>query len=127
MDFYKRMALVCRRIPKGTVATYGQIALLCRKPKNSRQVGYGLKMGLAGQDIPAHRVVNAKGVLSGAAYFDTMDLQKLLLEGEGVKVVRDDTGFRVDLRKYQWRHTMGDVLELKERFRAGRGRRADFR
>ena len=121
MDFYKRMALVCRRIPEGTVATYGQIALLCRKPKNSRQVGYGLKMGLAGQ---AHRVVNAKGVLSGAAYFDTMDLQKLLLEGEGVKVVRDDTGFRVDLRKYQWKHTMGDVLELEERFRT-EGRTGD--
>ena len=49
MDFYKRMALVCRRIPEGTVATYGQIALLCRKPKNSRQVGYGLKWAWRGR------------------------------------------------------------------------------
>ncbi len=117
MNFYKRMALVCRRIPEGKVATYGQIALLCRKPKNFRQVGYGLKMGLAGEDIPAHRVVNAKGILSGAACFETMDLQKLLLESEGVEVSRDDRGFRVELRKYQWQHTMGDVLELEKRFR----------
>lgn len=121
MDFYKRMALVCGRIPEGRVATYGQIALLCRKPGNSRQVGYGLKMNLAGPDIPAHRVVNAKGVLSGAACFDTMDMQKLLLEGEGVEVARDGRDFRVDLKKYQWKHTEGDVLELEEQFRAEEG------
>lgn len=117
MDFYKRMALVCSRIPEGRVATYGQIALLCRKPRNSRQVGYGLKMGLAGEGIPAHRVVNATGVLSGAAYFEDMDLQKILLESEGVEVVRGDKGFRVDLKKYQWQHTMAEVRELEERFR----------
>lgn len=40
MDFYERVALVCSRIPAGTVATYGQIALLCGKPRNARQVGY---------------------------------------------------------------------------------------
>ena len=42
MDFYKRGALVLKSIPQGKVATYGQIALLCGKPGNSRQVGYGL-------------------------------------------------------------------------------------
>lgn len=42
MDFYQKMGIVCKQIPYGTVATYGQIALLCGKPKNSRQVGYGL-------------------------------------------------------------------------------------
>ena len=60
MDFYQKMALVCARIPAGRVATYGQIALLCGKPRNARQVGYGLREELAG-DVPAHRVVNAKG------------------------------------------------------------------
>lgn len=43
MNFYERMRIVCMAIPAGTVATYGQIAMLCGKPKNSRQVGYGLK------------------------------------------------------------------------------------
>ena len=64
-EFYRRVGIVCRRIPRGRVATYGQIALLCGKPRNSRQVGYGLKMGLAGEDVPAHRVVNSQGILSG--------------------------------------------------------------
>ena len=52
MDFYERMSLVCSRIPRGRVATYGQIALLCGYPKNARQVGYGLRQGLAGE-VPA--------------------------------------------------------------------------
>lgn len=68
-DFYKRAAIVCRGIPYGKAATYGQIALLCGKPKNARQVGYALNRGLLGLDIPAHRVVNARGILSGAAAF----------------------------------------------------------
>ena len=70
-EFYRRMGIVCRRIPRGRVATYGQIALLCGKPRNSRQVGYGLKMGLAGEGDTAHRGVNSQGVLSGAAYLAT--------------------------------------------------------
>ena len=75
MDIYRRIGLVCSRIPRGRVATYGQIALLCGKPGNSRQVGYALKKGLAGENVPAHRVVNAAGILSGAAHFASMDLQ----------------------------------------------------
>ena len=43
MTFYEKMRLVCLRIPRGKVATYGQIAMLCGKPRNSRQVGYGLR------------------------------------------------------------------------------------
>ena len=83
MDFYKRAALVCTMIPEGKASTYGQIALLCGKPKNARQVGYALSRGLAGKDAPAHRVVNAKGRLSGAASLATPDLQKQMLEKEG--------------------------------------------
>ena len=82
MDFYRRMRMVCLRIPKGKVATYGQIALLCGKPANSRQVGYGLRKGLAGEDVPAHRVVNARGILSGAAAFSEAGLQERLLAAE---------------------------------------------
>ncbi len=98
MDIYRRIGIVCRNIPRGKVATYGQIAMLCGKPKNSRQVGYGLKMGLAGEGIPAYRVVNSKGILSGALYFDTYDMQKMLLENEGVAVVWTEEGFKVDLK-----------------------------
>lgn len=45
MDFYQRVGIVCRAIPAGKVATYGQIALLCGKPRNARQVGYALNRG----------------------------------------------------------------------------------
>ena len=72
MDFYKRLGIVCRAIPKGKVITYGQAALLCGFPKNARQVGYGLKKELAGE-VPAYKVVNSKGILSGAASFDYPD------------------------------------------------------
>ncbi len=115
MDFYQKMALVCGRIPEGRVATYGQIALLCGKPKNARQVGYGLKRGLARTpdgkpaDIPAHRIVNAKGLLAGAVYFDTPDLQKLLLEAEGVEVKRTEEGWKVDLKRFGWANTFEDA------------------
>ena len=69
MTFYEKMRLVCLHIPRGKVATYGQIAMLCGKPRNSRQVGYGLRENLAGEDIPAFRVVNGRGELSGAQHF----------------------------------------------------------
>ena len=84
-DFYQRAAIVCRAIPYGNAATYGQIALLCGKPKNARQVGYALNRGRLGDGIPAHRVVNSRGILSGAAAFETDDMQRRLLEAEGVE------------------------------------------
>ena len=114
-DFYKKVGIVCRSIPEGKVATYGQIALLCGKPKNSRQVGYALKMNLAGE-VPAHRVVNSKGILSGAFHFEMPDLQKLFLTEEGVEVVWTPDGWKTDLKKYQWRNTMEEALELQRKF-----------
>ena len=115
MDFYKRVGVVCNCIPQGKVATYGQIALLCGKPRNSRQVGYALKMNLAG-DAPAYRVVNSKGILSGAFHFEMPDLQKILLTEDGVEVVWTSDGWKVDLKRYQWKNTMAEAEELKERF-----------
>ena len=112
MDFYKRMGLVCRRIPEGRVATYGQIALLCGRPNHARQVGHGLKLGLAGKDVPAHRVVNANGELSGAGYFEMPDLQKILLQEEGVEVAWTGKGWKVDLKTYGWKNTMEEAEKL---------------
>ena len=60
MTFYEKMRIVCFAIPEGKVATYGQIAMLCGKPRNARQVGFGLRENLADNDIPAFRVVNGK-------------------------------------------------------------------
>lgn len=116
MNFYKRVELVCNRIPYGRAASYGQIALLCGKPKNARQVGYALNRGLAGKYAPAHRVVNGRGILSGASSFETYDLQKRLLEQEGVTVQQIPDGWRVDLKRYGWKNTMEDALGFLEEF-----------
>lgn len=115
MDFYKRMQIVCKEIPQGRVATYGQIALLCGKPKNARQVGTALNRGLAGE-VPAHRIVNAKGILSGAAAFELPDMQKLLLEKEGVLVKRTPEGCQVDLREYAWKNSMEEAEAFAAEF-----------
>ena len=112
MDFYKRMELVCERIPAGRAASYGQIALLCGKPGNARQVGYALRRGRAGKSVPAHRIVNAKGLLSGAEAFETPETQKRLLEAEGVRVRKTDAGWQVDLREYGWVSSMEEAEEL---------------
>lgn len=108
MDFYQRLQFAGRMIPSGKVVSYGQLALLCGCPRHARLVGHALNHGRAGRDFPAHRVVNASGVLTGAAAFDTMDMQRLLLEQEGVEV-RDN---RVDLKKYGWKNSMEDALSL---------------
>lgn len=118
MNFYDKVGIVCRRIPEGKAASYGQIALLCGKPQNARQVGYGLRRGLCGE-VPAHRVVNGKGQLSGAGHFETWDLQKMLLQDEGVEVLWTGDGWRVDLNVYGWKNTLKDALEIQNLFREG--------
>ena len=114
--FYEKMRIVCLAIPEGKVATYGQIAMLCGKPKNSRQVGYGLKRNLAGNDIPAYRVVNGKGELSGAKHFDIPGMQQMLLREDGIKVEWNGKCWCVDLKEYGWRTTLEEVLVFRERF-----------
>ncbi len=116
MNFYKRVEIVCNRIPHGNTASYGQIALLCGKPKNARQVGYALNHGLAGKHAPAHRVVNRQGILSGASSFQTYDLQKRLLEQEGVTVQPVPGGWQVDLKRFGWKNTMREAEALQEEF-----------
>lgn len=116
-DFYKRAAVICRAIPRGKAATYGQIALLCGKPKNARQVGYALNRGRLGEGIPAHRIVNARGILSGAAAFETADMQRALLEKEGVTLRFTPDGWQVDLKKDGWHNTMDDALRFREIFK----------
>ena len=113
IDFYKRVSLVGTRIPYGRVATYGQIALLCGKPKNARQVGYALNHHKSGSDFPAFRIVNGQGYLSGAQAFAQPDLQRKMLESEGVKVNQEN---RVSLKEFGWHHTYAEALELYSEF-----------
>ena len=95
--FRDRVLVLVKQIPKGKVATYGQIALLAGHPKAARQVGM-IMHGLKESDIPWHRVINAKGGIS-TYRVGFGDLQKKLLEAEGV--VFNAKGF-CDLEVYQW-------------------------
>lgn len=112
VNFAKRVGVVCRAIPRGRVATYGQIALLCGCPQRPRQVGTVLSRG-AGGEVPAHRVVNRQGYLSGSKSFLTPDFQRLSLEAEGVTV---GPGLTVDLERYGWRPGEEEQAALEKRF-----------
>ena len=99
MNFFEKVYEAVKRIPKGKVATYGQIALLCGSPRAARQVGYALHVNPHPFIIPCHRVVNRFGALAPAFAFGGVEVQKALLEQEGVAV---DDG-KVDLSKYLWK------------------------
>lgn len=87
-------------MPRGRVATYGQIAALAGLPGAARQVGYALAALPDGSAIPWQRVVNARGELSARRDFDGAPRQRLRLAEEGV--VFDAAG-RIDLRRFGWR------------------------
>jgi methylated-DNA-protein-cysteine methyltransferase-like protein len=96
---YARIYAVVRRIPRGRVATYGQVARLARLPGRARQVGYALAALTSSTAVPWQRVVNAAGAISPRASGGGIS-QRLLLEREGV---RFDPGDRISLRRFQWR------------------------
>ena len=92
----KRIYEAVKRIPKGKVATYGQVAQMAGNAKMSRAVGNALHKNPQPGTIPCHRVVNAKGELAGEFAFGGAGAQASLLEAEGVVV----SGGKVDLNKY---------------------------
>lgn len=95
---YQRIYRIVRRIPKGRVATYGQIAHLAGLPRSARQVGYALR-ALPDDGVPWHRVINAHGGISRRAQAEFVHIQRKLLESEGVAF---DHRERVPLERYQW-------------------------
>ena len=98
-NFYNIVYNVVKSIPRGRVATYGQIAALCGAPRAARVVGSALHHNPEPIIIPCHRVVNRFGGLAPEFAFGGKDEQSRLLEQEGVKVGEDD---RVDLTKFLW-------------------------
>ena len=98
----KRIYEAVKRIPKGRVATYGQVAAMAGNPGMSRAVGNALHKNPAPGIIPCHRVVNSQGKLSGSFAFGGETAQEKLLEAEGVEV-KNGT---VDLEKYMIHDSM---------------------
>jgi methylated-DNA-protein-cysteine methyltransferase-like protein len=97
---YARIYAVVRRIPRGRVATYGQVAVLAGLPGHARQVGYALSALGSRDGVPWQRVVNARGEVSPRGEVGWDEIQRSLLEDEGVEV---DARGRIDLRRSGWR------------------------
>ncbi|HUP62282.1 MAG TPA: methylated-DNA--[protein]-cysteine S-methyltransferase [Thermoanaerobaculia bacterium] len=100
MTRYDLIWSVVRRVPRGRVATYSQIAELAGLEGHARQVGYALHNLPERSNVPWHRVINARGEISPRSAGDSHELQRMLLEAEGVDF---DPRGRVDLKRYRWR------------------------
>jgi len=97
---YDRIYSVVRRIPKGRVATYGQIACLAGIPRQPRQIGYALAALRDHLPVPWHRVVNSKGEISQRSEPGFEERQRILLQSEGVVF---DVNGRISLSRFRWR------------------------
>ncbi len=96
---------IVRHIPKGRVATYGEIAEQSGLPRQARLVGYALHNTPQGLDIPWHRVINSQGKISLPKQSGSYAKQKKLLLNEGIVFVGD----KIDLKKYGWLRRLKDL------------------
>lgn len=87
--FFQNVHDVARLIPRGRVTSYGAIAKYLSSPRSARMVGYAMNAAAGDSSIPAHRVVNRHGMLTGKMHFSSPTAMQESLEKEGVKVVRD--------------------------------------
>lgn len=99
---FSRIYEVVRQIPRGTVATYGQVAALAGNRRWARVVGYALHANPDPEEIPCYRVVNRFGEVSSAFAFGGGNRQIELLEADGIPC----PGGRVDLSTYQWKRAV---------------------
>lgn len=114
MNFYQQVYQIVKKIPKGRVATYGQIAGLISTPKAARVVGFALRLLLASLawrqgrrrsgpvNIPWQRVINCRGIISIENLDCPKELQAQLLKKEGITVTFKQGNYWVDLNKYLW-------------------------
>lgn len=106
-SLYQAFYAVIKRIPKGQVATYRQIAQLCDHSEDIRQVGYALAE-VTDLAVPWHRVINSDGRISQRANKpDEREKQRDLLRAEGIEV---DALFTIDMRRFGWQETPPDLF-----------------
>ena len=86
-NFFEQVYEVVRKIPYGRVCSYGLIAGYLGSPQSARMVGWAMNASHNFEDVPAHRVVNRMGLLTGKHHFDGTNLMQQLLENEGVEVI----------------------------------------
>ena len=98
-NFFERVYQIVRQIPHGRVTTYGAIAKALGTARSARMVGWAMNASHGLEDVPAHRVVNRVGILSGKHHFEGTNLMQQLLENEGIQVENNQI---VDFKKYYW-------------------------
>lgn len=100
-DFYKEVYALVRKIPKGKVASYGDIAEYLGTKGSARTVGYAMNNAHhVSPSVPAHRVVNRNGLLTGKHHFGTPTMMQQLLENEGITIINDQVQ---DFEKRRWK------------------------
>lgn len=99
ISFFERVYEVVKQIPEGRVTSYGAIANYLGTTGSARMVGWAMNNASKMEDIPAHRVVNRNGLLTGKHHFPGTRLMEQLLEAEGVRVKDDRI---VDFQRYFW-------------------------
>lgn len=97
-NFFDKVYEVAKQIPHGRVTSYGAIAKYLGAARSARMVGWAMNNSLA-KDVPAHRVVNRVGVLTGKHHFDGSNIMQQLLENEGIQVKENQI---VEFQKYFW-------------------------
>ncbi len=117
-DAHARILATVRRIPRGRVATYGQVARLAGMPGHARLAGYALH-GCGDPSVPWHRVINAQGRVSLPEADGQASFQRVLLEAEGVLFVKD----RVDLERFGWKARTSGRSERRSEASTGKGGR----
>ncbi len=98
-NFFEKVYSIARQIPYGKVTTYGAIAKALGTARSARMVGWAMNAAHNLEDIPAHRVVNRKGLLTGKHHFDGTNLMQQLLESEEIVVVGNQI---IDFEKHFW-------------------------
>ena len=98
-NFFERVYEVTRQIPYGKVTSYGAIAKVLGATRSSRMVGWAMNASHNLEDVPAHRVVNRNGLLTGKHHFDGTNLMQQLLESEGIVVIDNKI---IDFEKHFW-------------------------
>ena len=88
-NFFEDVIEITRQVPAGRVTTYGAIARYLGTAQSARMVGWALNQSFKQPNVPAHRVVNRNGMLSGKMHFETPRKMQELLESEGVQVIQD--------------------------------------
>ncbi|MFK7049541.1 MULTISPECIES: MGMT family protein [Flavobacterium] len=98
-NFFERVYEIVRQIPYGKVTSYGAIARALGTARSARMVGWAMNACHDMNDVPAHRVVNRNGVLTGKHHFEGSSLMQQLLENEGIKVMNNQI---IDFKKHFW-------------------------